>query len=66
MEIGLGLVCEEAGRLILGSDEAMEIVCISDDGEDTELPEDEAWLMDLRTRLLQNIQVSSVTAELST
>ena len=64
VEIGLGLVCEEAGRLILGSDEPMEIVCISDDGEETELPEDEAWLMDLRTRLLQNVSETGSKARL--
>ena len=42
----------------------MEIVCISDDGEETELPEDEAWLMDLRTRLLQNVSETGSKARL--
>jgi hypothetical protein len=64
VELGLGLVCEEAGRLILGSQEPMKLVCLSDDGEETELPEDEAWLMDLRERFLQSIAESGPKARL--
>ena len=64
VELGLGLVCEEAGRLILGSEEPMKLVCISDDGEETELPEEEAWLMDLRERFLQSIAESGPKARL--
>lgn len=64
VELGLGLVCEEAGRLILGSEEPMKLVCLSDDGEETELPEDEAWLMDLRERFLQSIAESGPKARL--
>lgn len=64
VELGLGLVCEEAGRLILGSEEPMRLVCLSDDGEETELPEEEAWLMDLRERFLQSIAESGPKARL--
>ncbi len=64
VEIGLGLVCEEAGRLILGSGEAMRLICLSEDAADVELPEDEAWLMDLRTRLLESIKETGAQARL--
>lgn len=55
-EIGLGLVCEEAGRLILGSAEPMRLVTLSDDGENAPLSEDEAWLLELRDKLLESIR----------
>ena len=54
-EIGLGLVCEEAGRLILGRREPMKLEVISDDGEICEEPEDERWLTELRDGLLGQI-----------
>lgn len=55
VELGLGLVCEEAGRLILGREMPMRLVLLSDDGEDEELPEDEAELLEMRERLLNGI-----------
>ena len=55
VEIGLGLVCEEACRIILSQPEPMELTVLSDDGGNEPLPEDEAWLMDLRRQLLDGI-----------
>ena len=54
-ELGLGLVCEEAGRLILGRETPMKLIVLSDDGNDTKLPEDEAFLLDYRAHLLDTI-----------
>lgn len=56
VEMGLGMVCEEAARLILTRENAMELVVFSDDGEEEELPEDEAWLMEVREKLLSEVQ----------
>lgn len=63
-EIGLGLVCEEAGRLILGRDTPMELVELSDDGSFIEQPEDEEWLMDIRSQLIDRIQEDGPKARL--
>ena len=63
-EIGLGLVCEEAGRLILSQEKPMELVVLSDDGTDAALPEDEAWLLAYRDELLQNIEETGPAARL--
>ena len=51
-EIGLGLVCEEAARLILSRKEPLTLIPLSGNGQSEPLPEDEAWLTDLRDRLL--------------
>ncbi len=53
VEMGLGLVCEEAARLILTSPSPLRLEILSDDGNDIPQPEDEAWLMQVRDRLLQ-------------
>lgn len=63
-EIGLGLVCEEACRLILTQNEPMKLLTLSDDGKDDDLPEDEAWLMDIRDSLWENISVTGMEARL--
>ncbi len=54
-EIGLGLVCEEAARLILSREKPMKLVTLSDDGSVCTQPEDEAWLMELRSQLWDGI-----------
>ena len=64
IELGLGLVCEEAGRLILGRKEPMKLVTLSNDGENTELQEDEKWLMALRDDMLESIDKTGVEARL--
>jgi len=63
-EIGLGLVCEEAGRLILGRNIPMKLVELSDDGSFIEQPEDEEWLMDIRSQLIDRIQEDGPKARL--
>lgn len=63
-EIGLGLVCEEAGRLILSQKEPMQLVILSDDGDNEPVPEDEAWLRDYRSQLLQSITEEGPRARL--
>lgn len=62
-EIGLGLCCEAAGRLILSRREPVRLVELSDDGlEDPILPE-EAALTGLRGRLIALAQDRSTTVE---
>lgn len=63
-EIGLGLVCEEAGRLILSQEKPMELAVLSDDGAADTLPEDEAWLLSYRDELLQSIEETGPKARL--
>lgn len=56
IEMGLGLVCEEAARLILSRRTSMKLVMLSEDDEpEEESTEDEAWLMELRDELLTKI-----------
>lgn len=63
-ELGLGLVCEEAGRLILSRETPLRLVVLSDDGEDETLPEDEAELLKVREKLLNGIGESGPEARL--
>ena len=51
-EIGLGLCCEEAARIILTREEPMQLILLEDDGNAAELPEDEAALLALRGELI--------------
>ena len=64
VEIGLGLVCEEAGRLIFSQTQPLELVVLSDDGQNEPLPEDESWLMDYRRQLLSRIDETGPRARL--
>lgn len=63
-ELGLGLVCEEASRLILSRPSPMKLVILSDDGEDEALPEDEKWLLSYRERLMDAIKETGPEARL--
>lgn len=63
-EIGLGLVCEEAGRLILSQEQPMQLIVLSDDGDTMPMPEDEAWLTDYRDQLLQSVAETGPRARL--
>lgn len=63
-EIGLGLVCEEAARLILSREEPMRLVTLSDDGCGGEPDEDEAWLLELRDEMLSQINETGPRARL--
>ena len=58
-EIGLGLCCEEAARLILSQEEPMALITLDNDGEDAVLPEDESALLALRAELIALLQDSS-------
>lgn len=69
-EMGLGLVCEEAARIILTRDKPMQLVDLKTGSVITnkELPdwdEDiEGWLLDLRSRLLLSIKETGPMARL--
>ena len=58
-ELGLGLCCEEAARLVLTQTEAMMLIPLEDDGTDEVLPEDEADLLALRGELIALVQDGS-------
>ncbi len=50
-EIGLGLCCEEAGRIVLSKKEKTKLFILQDDGEDGLLTEEEALLLRERERM---------------
>lgn len=54
IEMGLGLACEEAARIILTQPETMKLKIFDDDGTDDELPPDEQWLMSVRRDMLND------------
>ena len=51
-EIGLGMCCEEAARLILSQEEPLRLIFLENDGADDEPDEEEANLLALRTALI--------------
>lgn len=55
-EMGLGLCCEAAGRLILGWPEPMRLVAVQDDGVFEAPDEDELALLSLRDALISQMQ----------
>ena len=55
-EIGLGLCCEEAARLILTRETPMKLVVLEDDGRGGELSEDEEDLLAIRDTLILTLQ----------
>ena len=66
IEMGLGLACEEAARLILTSDHPLRLVELESvpDPAPVSLTEDELWLMDLRDRLLAAVPGNGPAARL--
>lgn len=64
IEMGLGLVCEEAARLILSKETSMKLEVLSDDTNAEDLPEDEKWLIDLRDDMLDKVEGSGPLARL--
>lgn len=58
-ELGLGLCCEEAARLVLTQTAPMTLITLEDDGADEALPEDEAELLALRGELIALMQDDS-------
>lgn len=55
-EVGFGLCCEAAGRLILGWREPVRLVTVDDDGAEEEPDEEEAALLALRDELIAQMQ----------
>ena len=55
-EIGLGMCCEEAARIILTRNTPMQLVTLEDDGADEALPDDEAGLLAQREELTALLQ----------
>lgn len=65
IEMGLGLVCEEAARIILGSPVPMKLIYLTDSQDEAEeMTEDEAWLLSFRDQLLSQITESGSMARL--
>lgn len=62
-EIGLGLCCEAAARLILSQETPMSLITLSDDGSGEAPDEDEACLLTLRAQLLGLLEDESWSAE---
>ena len=60
-EIGIGLCCEEAARLVLGQNKKTELVLLSDNGEQDGLWEEEAELIALRDELFESLQNQTLT-----
>lgn len=64
IEVGLGLSCEEAARIILGQKEPWILEAIAEDDEpEDELWEDEAYILKTRDRLLSVIRQKELTLE---
>ena len=55
-ELGLGLCCEEAARLILTREKPMALITLEDNGIDEELSEEEKALLALRAGLITRMQ----------
>ncbi len=65
VEMGLGLACEEAARLILSSDHPLRLVEFGEEeGGEVPLTEGEIWLRELRERLLARISETGPAARL--
>ena len=63
VEMGLGLVCEEAGRLILSWPRPLRLVRLEGDADETPT-DDERYLFDLRARWLASIREEGPRARL--
>ncbi len=55
-EIGLGLCCESAGRLILGNTKKVQLVCLDDDGEKEYFTPEEEIVLLVRKSLFSIVQ----------
>lgn len=62
-EIGLGMCCEEAARIILSGEKPMQLVTIEDDGVAEAPDEDELDLLTFRNRLISMVQVENMPLE---
>ena len=63
VEMGLGLVCEEAGRLILSWPRPLRLIRLEGDGAESPT-EDEAYLFEIRKRWLASIEEEGPRARL--
>ena len=62
-EIGLGLCCEAAGRLILFQSEPVRLIELDDDSEDDPSDPDESWLLSQRDALISAAQDRTMTID---
>ena len=62
-EIGLGLCCEAAGRLILGASQPMDLLVLEDGGEEEPLSREEQAFLSLRDRVFSLLQDRAVPLE---
>lgn len=60
-EVGFGLCCEAAGRLILGCREPVRLVTVTDDGAADAPDEEESALLKLRDALIAGVQDRSIS-----
>ncbi len=62
-EIGLGLCCEAAGKLLLGDEAPMRLAVLEDDGANEALAPEETELLHLRGKLFRLMQDRSLLVE---
>ncbi|MBQ8506830.1 MAG: flagellin lysine-N-methylase [Clostridia bacterium] len=62
-EIGLGMCCEEAARLILRQEEAVRLVLTDEDDDDEQLTDEETDLLAIRQELISIAQNRSLPVE---
>ncbi len=62
-EIGLGLCCEAAGRLILGKKEPVKLLILEAEDRSGEPDDDELELLDIRAELIESMQDRSMPVE---
>lgn len=62
-EIGLGLSCEEATRIILTDTEKFSLIPLSDDLEDITLTEDEEEMLSIRKEMIEILEDDSIPFE---
>lgn len=62
-EMGLGLCCEAAGKLILSREKKTEFIVLEDDGEEEEIWEEDADILAARENILGILQNRSVSVD---
>lgn len=55
-EFGLGIACQEAGRIILKSETPMNLVVLADDGEEEYFTPEELHVLEVRDALLEGVK----------
>lgn len=63
VEVGLGLCCEAAGRLILGQTEKINLIILENDDMEEELTDEEKKFLDLRTNVFEALQNRLITID---